>query len=107
MREAGAVIFDIYMQVMQQGNHSLGPQQPIIHWQKLPPEWYKCNVDAGFHTELNKTSAGWILRDSSGQFVMAGTAWNQGNCSIVEGEAIALLEAMKQMKQCGITHVNF
>ncbi|MCH87069.1 cytochrome P450, partial [Trifolium medium] len=79
----------------------------IMQWQKPPPGWNKCNVDAGFHNELNKTSLGWILRDQFGQFVMAGTSWNQGKCSIIEGEAIALLEAMKTMEQRGMSHVIF
>jgi ribonuclease HI len=39
--------------------------------------------------------------------VIAGTTWNQGKCSIIEGETKALLEAMKVMEQQGITHVNF
>jgi hypothetical protein len=25
-------------------------------WQRPPHGWYKCNVDAGFHKKLNKTS---------------------------------------------------
>ncbi|MCI19473.1 hypothetical protein A2U01_0040629, partial [Trifolium medium] len=42
-----------------------------------------------------------------GQFVMAGILWNHGQCSIIEGEARALLEAMKEMELRGITHVIF
>ncbi|MCI36461.1 polynucleotidyl transferase ribonuclease H fold, partial [Trifolium medium] len=34
-------------------------QQPLF-WQKPMEGWYKCNVDAGFHQDLNKTSAGWV-----------------------------------------------
>ncbi|PNX84782.1 hypothetical protein L195_g040845, partial [Trifolium pratense] len=39
---------------------------------------FKCNVDAGFHKEVRKTSAGWCVRDCTGQFIMAGTSWHQG-----------------------------
>jgi hypothetical protein len=35
--------------------------------------WFKCNTDAGFHSNINKTSAVWILRDFPGYFGMAGT----------------------------------
>ncbi|MCI83260.1 hypothetical protein A2U01_0104535, partial [Trifolium medium] len=28
---------------------------------------------------------------------MAGTSWVQSKCSIIEGEAMALIEAMKEM----------
>ncbi|GAU48916.1 hypothetical protein TSUD_301710 [Trifolium subterraneum] len=59
---------------------------------------HKCNVDATFHKEEMKTSAGWCVRDHTGQFTMAGTSWIQGRCSIIEGEAIALMEAMKEVK---------
>ncbi|PNX94194.1 cytochrome p450 [Trifolium pratense] len=82
-------------------------QQPDLTWQKPPSGWYKCNVDAGFYDELNKTSASWCLRDHMGRFVRAGTLWNEGKCSIMEGEATALLVAMKEMEHMGITHVIF
>ncbi|GAU10714.1 hypothetical protein TSUD_425140, partial [Trifolium subterraneum] len=81
--------------------------QQIIQWQRPHSGWFKCNVDAGFHNDLNKTSVGWCLRDHAGQFVKAGSCWNQGKCSIIEGEAIALLQAMKEMEQGGFTHVIF
>jgi hypothetical protein len=38
---------------------------------------------------------------------MAGTTWIDGSCSIVEGESIALLEALKVMTQRGYSHVIF
>ncbi|KAK2355332.1 hypothetical protein QL285_092752 [Trifolium repens] len=69
--------------------------------------WYKCNVDAAFHKNLNKTSTGWCLRDHIGRFVMAETTWIDGSCSIVQGESIALLEALKAMNQRGYSHVIF
>jgi ribonuclease HI len=39
--------------------------------------------------------------------VLAGTAWKEGICSIVEGESIAILEAMKVIEQRGISNVIF
>ncbi|XP_045802334.1 uncharacterized protein LOC123895912 [Trifolium pratense] len=80
-------------------------QQQALRWQKPAVGWYKCNVDAGFHKALNKTSFGWCLRDDRGSFVMAATAWLEGNCSIVEGESIALLEALRTLEQRGLSHV--
>ncbi|MCI61358.1 replication protein A 70 kDa dna-binding subunit, partial [Trifolium medium] len=61
----------------------------------------------GFYNEANKTSAGWCLRDHTGNFVAAGTYCYEGKCSVTEGESIAVLEAMKDMEQRGITHVIF
>jgi hypothetical protein len=40
-----------------------------------------------------------------GQFVTAGSSWSQGICSIVEGEANALLEAMKEMEHKGFNYI--
>ncbi|MCI23364.1 cytochrome P450, partial [Trifolium medium] len=88
-------------------NNAAVQQQHAFSWQKPSVGWQKCNVDAGFHRELNKTSAGWLLRDHSGLFVLEGTSWREGNCSIIEGEAIALLEAMREVEHRGITHVVF
>jgi ribonuclease HI len=38
---------------------------------------------------------------------MAATSWLDGNCSIMEGESIALLEAVNFMEQRGMSHVIF
>jgi ribonuclease HI len=91
-------------------NHSAATRhfdQQQQSWQKPPREWYKCNVNAGFHIEANKSSMGWCLRDHLGRFVLAGTHWKDGSCSVVEGEALALLQAMKEMELRGITQVIF
>jgi ribonuclease HI len=80
-------------------------QATNIQWQKPPDGWLKCNTDAGIHKELNKTSGGWCLRDHNGMFVAAGTSWLEGSCSVIEGEAIALLDALQQMEQRGVNHV--
>ncbi|XP_045797933.1 uncharacterized protein LOC123892151 [Trifolium pratense] len=91
----------------QQDSSHHAQQIQQVQWQKPSYGWYKCNVDAGFHRDINKTSAGWVLRDHMGQLVLAGTLWNHGHCSIIEGEAKALLEALQQIEQRGITHVIF
>jgi hypothetical protein len=60
-----------------------------------------------FHKEMNKTTIDWCLRDHMGCFVIAETTWMDGNCSIVEGEFIALLEALKVLEQQGMSQVIF
>jgi ribonuclease HI len=40
-------------------------------------------------------------------FVAAGTSWLEGNCSVIEGEAIALLHSMRAMVQRGVSHAIF
>jgi hypothetical protein len=64
-------------------------------------------IDAGFHKEQNKTSTSWCLRDHTGRFVMAETTRLDENYTVVEGEAIALIEAMKAMEQRRLSHVIF
>jgi ribonuclease HI len=74
-------------------------------WEKPALGWLKCNTDAGFFGAANRTSGGWCLRDHRGVFVSAGTSWIEGTCSVIEGEAIALLEALQHLEQRGISHV--
>jgi ribonuclease HI len=38
---------------------------------------------------------------------MAETTWFEGNCSVIEGEAIALIEALKAMQLRNIQQVQF
>ncbi|PNX79261.1 ribonuclease H [Trifolium pratense] len=92
---------------VQQNRSQIAQQQQDTRWQKPVQGWYKCNVDAAFHKERNRSSFGWCLRDDEGRFVMAETTWLNGNCSIIEGESIALLEALKVLEQRGISHVIF
>jgi ribonuclease HI len=98
----------VQLQNFQQHNAARHAQvQQQERWQKPPAGWFKCNTDAAFHDDSNRTSAGWILRNYTGNFVMAGAAWYQGKYSIIEGEAKALLEAMRTMEQNGFSHVIF
>jgi hypothetical protein len=112
-RRLGVMAFQHWMdwkQVQQTRSYVAGTENQQHHeatWQKPPVGWLKCNTDAGFHNGANKTSAGWILRNYMGNFVLAGTVWYQGKWSIIEGEAMAILEAMRVMEQNGITHVIF
>jgi ribonuclease HI len=95
------------VQQMQHVSASSVQIQSVLSWQKPPHGWYKCNVDAGFHQGINKTSTSWVLRDHLGRFVMAETTWFEGNYSVVEGEALALIEALKAMQLRNIQHVLF
>ncbi|PNX71244.1 ribonuclease H, partial [Trifolium pratense] len=95
------------VQQVQQGHSRHEQQQHTTRWQTPDPGWYKCNVDAGFHQAINKTSTGWVLRDDRGRFVMAETTWMEGNCSIMEGESIALIKALETLSQRGISKVIF
>ncbi|MCI12862.1 cytochrome P450, partial [Trifolium medium] len=86
--------------------HNIQQQQQQL-WQAPARDKLKCNVDAGFHDGERKTSAGWCVRDCRGQFVLGGSSWIFGKCSVIEGEAIALLEAMKELQHRGFNSVIF
>jgi hypothetical protein len=116
MKESGQILGAKAMFLWQEWHAaqliSTGPvqteaHQQQLHWQKPPFGWVICNVDAGFHNNISLTSMGWCIRDHMGQYVMAGSSWSQGKCSIIEGEAHAMLEAMKELEQRGFTHVRF
>jgi ribonuclease HI len=92
-------------QQIQAGQQVIMQQNQVVRWQKPPEGWYKCNVDAGFHRDKYRTSGGWCLRDHVGGFVAAGTSWMEGNCSVIEGESIVLLDTLRELEQRGISHV--
>jgi len=69
-----------------QGNNSV--------WEKPSETWLKCNVDAAFHDRNHITSFGCCVRDSRGQLIRAQTKWQRENMTVLEGEAVALLEAI-------------
>ncbi|CAJ2672830.1 unnamed protein product [Trifolium pratense] len=65
--------------------------------------------DDDMHENYNvrKTSAGWCVRDCRGQFVLGGSSWILGRRSVNEGEALAMLEATKELHHRGFNNVIF
>ncbi|XP_058774671.1 uncharacterized protein LOC131648950 [Vicia villosa] len=82
-------------------------QHHEIHW--IPPlsGQNKCNVDAGFNNICGTSNRGWCFRNSSGDFLVAGVAWDPGKLSIIEAEAIALKEAIQQAITMNMDQVIF
>ncbi|PNX86529.1 replication protein A 70 kDa DNA-binding subunit, partial [Trifolium pratense] len=62
-------------------NSSRNCEQHVMVWKKPQRNWYKCNIDAGFHKEGEKL--------------------------VQAGEAIAVLEATKELHQRGYLNVTF
>ncbi|XP_058758355.1 uncharacterized protein LOC131631582 [Vicia villosa] len=81
---------------MAQRNQESGinPQNGIS-WNPPSEGWLKCNVDAGFNKEWGATNRGWCVRDKSGNFIVAGVAWDIDTLSILEAEASAIKEAIE------------
>ncbi|WJX28566.1 hypothetical protein P8452_17266 [Trifolium repens] len=94
-----------------QEQHQLEQQLPSVssqsQWQRPASGMMKCNVDASFFNTNGATGWGWCLRDSRGQFKLAGTNIVSSPHSVMEGEALALIEAMEVMIHRGLTHVIF
>jgi hypothetical protein len=63
-------------------------------WEKPSETWLKCNVDAAFHERNHIITFACCVRDSHGQFIRAQTKWQRANMTVLEGEAVALLEAL-------------
>ncbi|CAJ2675250.1 unnamed protein product [Trifolium pratense] len=77
-------------------------------WQ--PPQfgWLKCNVDAWFQDHHGwVTNRGWCIRNDAGLFMYAGTAWDEGNHTIIEVEALALMLAMQAASNMHMEHIVF
>jgi hypothetical protein len=98
-------LWNEWNEVQSISNGLRGQEQHRLQWQKPQQLWLKCNVDAGFHHESERTSVGWCVRDTMGRFILAGSSWMNGKCALMEGEALAVLEAMNEMHQRGYTNV--
>lgn len=73
--------------------------QDLLVWRKPPLGFLKCNVDAGFHNDLNVTSMGCCIRDAQGHVVAAHTSWSVPTLRVKEGEALALLTSLQLAAQ--------
>ncbi|PNX93884.1 ribonuclease H, partial [Trifolium pratense] len=80
---------------------SMTIEPDLLRWVKSNPGWVKCNVDVAFVTGSGKTSLGLCFRDSNGQFMAGMTQCQQSVMLTLEGEAWALLLAMKEARHRG------
>lgn len=78
-----------------------------IIWRKPPQGYVKCNVDAAFFKEENKTGFGLYLRDDNGSFLLAKSVWIPQLLSVSEGEVTGLYHALKWMEDLNLNHVIF
>ncbi|MCH89074.1 polynucleotidyl transferase Ribonuclease H fold, partial [Trifolium medium] len=85
-------------------------EQQLLHdrsaeqqWQQPPLGYVKCNVDTSFFETQAATGWGWCARDQRGPFLLAGTNLMQAKLNTLEGEAMAIKEAMSEMIQRGLS----
>jgi hypothetical protein len=67
-------------------------QQQQTRLTRPPDSWYKCWL---------------VLQRFIGSFCIGRSSWLQGKFSIIEGEAIALMVTMKEVKRRGFANVIF
>jgi DNA-binding helix-hairpin-helix protein with protein kinase domain len=79
----------------------------IEQWQPPRQGYLKCNVNASFSTTVDATSSGWCIRDNQGRFLLAGSNVIHGRLTVIEGEALAMKEAIGEVIQRGFTCVIF
>ncbi|KAK2451729.1 hypothetical protein QL285_010759 [Trifolium repens] len=93
--------------VEQVANRDIHADQQVIRWTKPRIGWWKCNVDASFSQNPSYTGWGWCVRDSVGSFIAAGTDHYRHSLTVAEGEAKALLEAMREAISRGWSNIVF
>jgi ribonuclease HI len=101
-----AEVNGLFQEQQQRANQHAADAVPV-QWQQPPNGFLKCNTDASFYNTAGATGWGWILRDSHGQFQLAGTNILQSSLNVLEGEAMALLEAMEEVVHRGYSFVIF
>lgn len=65
-------------------------------WKRPPLGFIKCNFDAGFDSNTNIATGGWVIRDNDGRARSWGATRTHTAISPLEAEAQALLVAMHQ-----------
>jgi ribonuclease HI len=78
-----------------------------LQWQQPCSGWQKCNVDASFNDEIGRMSWGWCLRNFDGAFIAVGTNVSMHQLSTLEGEAMALLEVIREASIRGWSNIAF
>jgi hypothetical protein len=64
-------------------------------WQPPSRGRMKCNVDAAFSDQFNKTDIGICIRDEEGTFILAQSIPISPKCPVAMGEALALYKAIE------------
>jgi hypothetical protein len=91
-------------QIKHDENYNLPPPN-IDRWEKPRFGWIKCNVDAAFFCDVGVTTIEACFRDHVGNFMVGFMQRQQSTMSTMEGEAWALLHAMKEAIHRGLDMV--
>ena len=79
----------------------LHPAKPVAamtntqrSWQKPPPGWLKCNVDASFHAGNRNMASGVVLRDENGRMCGGKADWYDHCLNALMVEAMACRDGL-------------
>jgi len=79
----------------------------MLGWQAPAHGRFKCNMDASFSHQLNRTEIGICIRDEKGTFVLVKSIPISPMCSIAAGEALALFYALEWLSDMAFDNVDF
>jgi ribonuclease HI len=77
--------------------------------QWMPPSLgrYKCNIDAAFSNQFQRTRIGFCLRDDSRTFVLAKTLQFNHLYPTAVGEALGLFHALQWLQDMHFDYIDF
>jgi len=78
-----------------------------ISWQPPISGRYKCNIDAAFSSQHNRTGIGICVRGSEGAFVLAQSITHPCTVSVDVGEALGLHSALQWLSDMHFDNVDF
>lgn len=87
---------------LSEPSHGIGS---CLGWHKPAPGLLKCNSDAVLFSDINATRIGWALCNSDGFLLAYDMNTFAGMDTVVECEAIRLLEVMFWIHQAGYKNV--
>ena len=79
----------------------------LIKWQPPATGRYKCNIDAAFSSQANRTTIGICVRDAEGTFVLAKTMTYPCNVQVDVSEALRLHTTLQWLSDMQINNVDF
>jgi hypothetical protein len=88
---------------LENQQHTVGDFQ---QWQPPLQGYLKFNVDASLFVSNGATGWGWCIRDHLGRFILTGSNFIHERLNTIEGETLALKEAIHEVIQRGLPHVT-
>jgi hypothetical protein len=79
----------------------------LVLWQKPTSGRHKCNVDAAFSSNFNRTGIDICIRDEEGAFVSAKMMSFPCLHQVTVGEAMGIFEALQWLSDMSLDNIDF